>query len=55
MTPDTIRMSHHAMYYDPTKARRELGLPSTPIEEALRRAVEWFVAHGYVKGAARRR
>jgi dihydroflavonol-4-reductase len=55
MTPDTIRMSHHAMYYDPTKARRELGLPSTPIEEALRRAVEWFAAHGYVRGAARRR
>ncbi len=43
MTPDTIRMSHHAMYYDPAKARRELGLPSTPIEEALRRAdkVRW--------------
>ncbi len=49
MTPDTIRMSHHAMYYDPAKARRELGLPSTPIEEALRRAVDWFAAHGYVK------
>ncbi|MCX6094272.1 MAG: SDR family NAD(P)-dependent oxidoreductase [Candidatus Bipolaricaulota bacterium] len=55
MTPDTIRMSHHAMYYDPTKARCELGLPSTPIEEALRRAVDWFAAHGYVKGAARPR
>ena len=53
MTPDTIRMSHHAMYYDPSKARRELGLPATPIDEALRRAVEWFTANGYVKRPTR--
>mgnify|MGYP001765916425 CR=1 FL=1 len=55
MTPDTIRMSHHTMYYDPSKARRELGLPSTPIEEALRSAVEWFTGHGYVRPQRRRR
>jgi dihydroflavonol-4-reductase len=53
MTPDTIRMSHHAMYYDPSKARRELGLPATPVDEALRRAVDWFASNGYVRGAAR--
>jgi dihydroflavonol-4-reductase len=55
MTPDTIRMSHHAMYYDASKARRELGLPSTPIDEALRRAVEWFTANGYVRRRGRPR
>jgi len=55
MTPDTIRMSHHAMYYDASKARRELGFPSTPIDEALRRAVEWFTANGYVRRRGRPR
>lgn len=33
---------------DCSKAVRELGLPQTPVEEALERAVRWFVAHGYV-------
>jgi dihydroflavonol-4-reductase len=28
---------------------RELGLPQTPVAEALRRAVEWFRANGYVR------
>lgn len=33
---------------DCSKAVRELGLPQTPIEEALERSVRWFVEHGYV-------
>ena len=33
---------------DGTKAVRELGLPQTPVEEAIRRAVAWFSAHGYL-------
>ena len=31
-------------------AVRELGLPQTPVEEPLARAVEWFRKHGYVRG-----
>ena len=31
---------------DGTKALRELGLPQTPLEEALRRAMTWFRRHG---------
>jgi dihydroflavonol-4-reductase len=31
---------------DGTKAVRELGLPQTPIEEAIRRAVAWFREYG---------
>jgi dihydroflavonol-4-reductase len=27
---------------------RELGLPQSPIEPALARAVDWFRANGYV-------
>ena len=42
MTPDTVRMSRHYMFFSPRKAVEELGLPQTPAEEALRRAVDWF-------------
>lgn len=50
MTPETIRLSRHYMFFDPSKAVKELGLPQTPAKEALRRAVEWFRANGYVRG-----
>jgi dihydroflavonol-4-reductase len=33
---------------DNTKAILELGLPQTPIEEAIRRAIVWFRAHGHL-------
>lgn len=42
-----VRMARKRMYWSPAKAVRELGLPQTPVEEALRDAVEWFVARGY--------
>ncbi len=45
---DGVRMATQAMYYDASKAVRELGLPQTPIETALRDAVDWFVEHGYI-------
>jgi len=46
---DGVRMAHEPMYYDASKAVRELGLPQTPIEEALRKAVKWFRENGYVR------
>jgi len=39
---DAVRLSRHRMFFDPSKAVRELGLPQTPIDSALARAVEWF-------------
>ncbi|MEZ5332042.1 MAG: NAD-dependent epimerase/dehydratase family protein [Thermoanaerobaculia bacterium] len=45
---EAVQLARHKMYFDPAKAVRELGLPQTPIEEPLRRAVEWYRAHGYV-------
>lgn len=45
---DGVRMSTQAMYYNPAKAIRELGLPQTPIATALKDAVDWFVTYGYV-------
>ena len=46
---DGVKMSQHPMYYDATKAVRELGLPQTPIHTALKDAVDWFVSKGYVQ------
>lgn len=42
MTPDTLRMSRHYMYYRSSKAERELGYTFRPAREALATAVEWF-------------
>jgi dihydroflavonol-4-reductase len=47
-----VRMAAKRMFFDPSKAVRELGLPQTPVDEALRDAVDWFWANSY---AARRR
>ncbi|AUT00336.1 dihydroflavonol 4-reductase [Nostoc sp. CENA543] len=46
---DGVRMSQQTMYYNPDKAVRELGLPQSPINIALKDAVDWFIASGYVK------
>lgn len=43
-----VRMAKYVMHYDCTKARRELDLPQTPVEQALDKAVGWFRRHGYV-------
>jgi len=37
------------MFFDPSKAIRELELPQTPVEDALREAVEWYWVHGYAR------
>ena len=42
-----VRVSRHCRYFDCAKAVRELGLPQSPIEPALERAVQWFRSNGY--------
>jgi len=46
-TPDKVRLSRRYEFFDPGRAVRELGLPQTPARVALRKAVEWYRAHGY--------
>ena len=41
-----VRMARKHMYFSAEKAVRELGLPQTPVEQALHEAIEWFVVHG---------
>jgi dihydroflavonol-4-reductase len=44
-----VKLSRKRMFFDTSKAVRELGLPQTPAIEALSKAVQWFRAHGYAK------
>jgi len=46
-TPEKVRLSRRYEFFDSGKAVRELGLPQTPAREALRKAVQWYRAHGY--------
>jgi dihydroflavonol-4-reductase len=43
---DAVRMARKRMYFDPSKAVRELGLPQTDVRQALEDAVAWFREHG---------
>jgi dihydroflavonol-4-reductase len=44
---DGVRMSGESMYYDTSKARRELGFAPRPIDGAIRAAIRWFADNGY--------
>lgn len=44
---DAVRMAQKTMFFDCRKAIRELGLPQSPVEDALARAVRWFRENGY--------
>jgi hopanoid-associated sugar epimerase len=46
---DGVRMAQQPMYYDASKAIRELSLPQSSLKVALKDAVDWFVSNGYVK------
>jgi dihydroflavonol-4-reductase len=48
--PVGVKLSKKKMFFDASKAVRVLGLPQTPVREALRKAVLWFQENGYVKG-----
>ena len=45
---DAVKMARKKMFVSPDKARRELGFNPRPIDGALKRAVDWFRANGYV-------
>jgi dihydroflavonol-4-reductase len=47
VTLDSVRMGRKKMFASSAKAERELGWKIVPVDEALRRAVEWFRTHGY--------
>lgn len=44
-----VCMARKKMFFSSEKAVRELGLPQSPVKEALSRAVGWFCDNGYVR------
>jgi dihydroflavonol-4-reductase len=46
-TVEAVRMGQKMMFASSAKAERELGFRVLPVYNALRSAIDWFVAHGY--------
>lgn len=46
-TYKATRYTTRNLFFDSSKARRELLLPSTPLADTLERSVRWFRANGY--------
>lgn len=46
-TIDAVRMGRKKMFVSSAKAELELGWKVVPVENALRRAADWFRANGY--------
>jgi dihydroflavonol-4-reductase len=44
-----VRMAKYKMFFTPTKAIQELGLPQTSPREAFADAIRWFRENGYVR------
>ncbi len=47
-TIDAVRMGRKKMFVSSAKAERELGWKKVPVDDALRRAAQWFQSNGYV-------
>lgn len=47
VTIDAVRMGRKKMFVSSGKAEHELGWKTVPVDDALRRAVQWFRANGY--------
>ncbi|HEY4045377.1 MAG TPA: hopanoid-associated sugar epimerase [Acidobacteriaceae bacterium] len=47
-TVEAVRMGKKKMFASSAKAERELGFSVVPVYPALRSAIDWFLAHGYV-------
>jgi dihydroflavonol-4-reductase len=47
---ESVKLSRNKMWFDASKAVRELGLPQNRVETALEHAIAWFQKNGYVNG-----
>lgn len=48
VTIDGIRMAKKRMFFSSEKAKNDLGYTAGPAEDALRDAIDWFRANGYL-------
>ncbi len=49
ITPAAVAIAELGLAADCQKAVRELGLPQTPVDEALADALRWFAENGYLR------
>lgn len=54
LTPDSVRIAQLGLAADCTRAVRELGMPQTPIAQALHDAYAYWRSIGYLASAARK-
>ena len=47
-THQEVAYSRQYLFYDVSKAQRELGLEPTPLEVSIRRSLDWFERNGYI-------
>ncbi|MBF0558446.1 MAG: NAD-dependent epimerase/dehydratase family protein [Nitrospirae bacterium] len=45
-----VRMAKKYMYFDASKAVKELHMPQSPVDHAMSRAIEWFKENKYTRG-----
>ncbi len=43
-----VRMARKYMYFDASRAVKELQMPQSPVEKAMEQAIEWFKENNYV-------
>ncbi len=48
LSGEQMRLTAKYIYFDSSKAQRELGLPHTPIRQALQECYDWYVQQGYL-------
>jgi dihydroflavonol-4-reductase len=48
LTRDHLRMARKVMYFSSAKAQADLGYTYRPARDAVRDAIAWFAAHGYL-------
>jgi len=44
-----VKMANTYMFFDCTKAIKELNLPQSPVEGAIEKAIRWFELNGYIR------
>lgn len=48
-TLSTAKYSNAFLYYDNKKAKKELGLELSPLDESIKRSIDWFRENGYIE------
>ena len=52
---EAVQLAKKRMFFNPAKAVQDLGLPQPDVRLALKKAVDWYLTHGYVKEKIKQR